>query len=61
MHAILTIAHLTLAEARRRRIVLAALLCALALLVLFSTAVFSPLVMALLKCHSSSVRRFSCS
>jgi ABC-type transport system involved in multi-copper enzyme maturation permease subunit len=40
MHAILTIAHLTLAEARRRRIVLAALLCALALLVLFSTAVF---------------------
>lgn len=40
MHAVLTIAHLTLAEARRRRIVTAALLCALALLMVFTTAVF---------------------
>jgi ABC-type transport system involved in multi-copper enzyme maturation permease subunit len=39
MRAILTIAHLTLAEARRRRIVTAALLCALALLAVFTTAV----------------------
>jgi len=35
---VLTIAHLTLAEARRRRIVLAALLCALAFLAVFGTA-----------------------
>jgi ABC-type transport system involved in multi-copper enzyme maturation permease subunit len=40
MRAVLTIAHLTLAEARRRRIVTAALLCALGLLVVFATAVF---------------------
>jgi Cu-processing system permease protein len=35
---VLTIAHLTLAEARRRRIVLAALICALAFLAVFATA-----------------------
>jgi Cu-processing system permease protein len=37
---VLTIAHLTLAEARRRRIVTAALVCALAFLAVFSTALF---------------------
>jgi ABC-type transport system involved in multi-copper enzyme maturation permease subunit len=37
---ILTIAHLTVAEARRRRIVLAAALCALAFLAFFAAAVF---------------------
>jgi ABC-type transport system involved in multi-copper enzyme maturation permease subunit len=35
---VLTIAHLTLAEARRRRIVLAALICALAFLAVFAVA-----------------------
>src|SRR6185369_7415728 len=40
MRGILTIAHLTLAEARRRRIVTAALFCALAVLAVFTTAVF---------------------
>jgi ABC-type transport system involved in multi-copper enzyme maturation permease subunit len=35
---VLTIAHLTLVEARRRRIVLAALICALAFLAVFATA-----------------------
>lgn len=40
MHNILTIAHLTVAEARRRRIVLAATLCALAFLAFFAAAVF---------------------
>ena len=40
MRAVLTIAHLTLAEARRRRIVTAALLCAVAVLAVFTTAVF---------------------
>jgi ABC-2 type transport system permease protein len=37
---IITIAHLTVSEARRRRIVLAAALCALAFLAFFATAVF---------------------
>jgi len=40
MTGTLTIAHLTLAEARRRRIVTAALLCAAAFLAVFSAAVF---------------------
>jgi ABC-type transport system involved in multi-copper enzyme maturation permease subunit len=40
MRAVLTIAHLTLAEASRRRIVTAALLCAVAVLAVFTTAVF---------------------
>jgi Cu-processing system permease protein len=39
MHAILSIAHLTWIEARRRRIVLAALLCGLAFLLVFAAAV----------------------
>lgn len=37
---IITIAHLTVSEARRRRIVLAAALCALAFLAFYATAVF---------------------
>jgi ABC-type transport system involved in multi-copper enzyme maturation permease subunit len=37
---VLTIAHLTFAEARRRRIVQAAVICALAFLVVFSVALF---------------------
>src|SRR5262245_38332218 len=40
MQAKLTIAHLTLVDARRRRIVTAALLCAGAFLVVFTTALF---------------------
>jgi len=40
MSSVLIIAHLTLAEARRRRIVTAALLCALAVLAVFTTGVF---------------------
>ena len=40
MQSILVIAQLTLAEARRRRIVAAALLCALAVLTVFSTGAF---------------------
>jgi Cu-processing system permease protein len=40
MRNIITIAHLTMAEARRRRIVLAAALCALAFLVFFAAALF---------------------
>jgi ABC-2 type transport system permease protein len=40
MGRILTIAHLTLTDARRRRIVVAALLCAGAFLAVFGTAVF---------------------
>jgi ABC-type transport system involved in multi-copper enzyme maturation permease subunit len=40
MRNIITIAHLTVAEARRRRIVLAAALCALAFLAFFAAAVF---------------------
>src|SRR5262245_48367023 len=40
MHGVVAIAHLTLAEARRRRIVSAALLCAVAVLAVFTTAVF---------------------
>jgi len=40
MRSILTIAHLTLYEARRRRIVLAAILCGAAFLAIFSTALF---------------------
>ena len=40
MRDVLTVAHLTLAEARRRRIVLAGAVCALAFLLVFSVAVF---------------------
>jgi ABC-type transport system involved in multi-copper enzyme maturation permease subunit len=40
MQAVLTIAHLTWLEARRRRIVLAALLCGLAFLLVFATAIY---------------------
>ncbi|MGH9386309.1 MAG: ABC transporter permease [Vicinamibacterales bacterium] len=40
MRNIVTIAHLTMAEARRRRIVLAAALCALAFLAFFAAALF---------------------
>jgi Cu-processing system permease protein len=40
MRNIITVAHLTVAEARRRRIVLAAALCALAFLLLFGAALF---------------------
>jgi Cu-processing system permease protein len=40
MQAILSIAHLTWIEARRRRIVLAALLCGLAFLLVFAAAVY---------------------
>jgi Cu-processing system permease protein len=40
MSAILTMAHLTLREARRRRIATAAVLCAAAFLAVFTTAVF---------------------
>jgi Cu-processing system permease protein len=40
MSSLLTMAHLTLAEARRRRIVTAAVLCAAAFLAVFSTAAF---------------------
>jgi ABC-2 type transport system permease protein len=40
MRNILTVAHLTLAEARRRRIVLAAALCALGFLAFFAAAAF---------------------
>jgi ABC-type transport system involved in multi-copper enzyme maturation permease subunit len=40
MRDILTVAHLTLVEARRRRIVLAGAVCALAFLAVFSVAVF---------------------
>ena len=39
MRNVITVAHLTLAEARRRRIVLAGAVCALAFLVVFSVAV----------------------
>ena len=39
MRDVITMAHLTLIEARRRRIVLAGAVCALAFLVVFSTAV----------------------
>ena len=39
MRDVITIAHLTLVEARRRRIVLAGAVCALAFLVVFSVAV----------------------
>jgi Cu-processing system permease protein len=39
MRNVITIAHLTLVEARRRRIVLAGVVCALAFLALFATAV----------------------
>src|SRR5215831_16184690 len=40
MRDVITIAHLTLVEARRRRIMLAGAVCALAFLVVFSVAVF---------------------
>src|SRR5688572_19309933 len=40
MRNIITLAHLTVAEARRRRVVLAATLCALAFLAFFSAALF---------------------
>lgn len=40
MHSILVVAHLTLTEARRRRIVTAALLCALVVLTVFTVGVF---------------------
>ena len=40
MRDIITVAHLTLVEARRRRIVLAGAVCALAFLLVFSVAVF---------------------
>jgi ABC-type transport system involved in multi-copper enzyme maturation permease subunit len=40
MRDVITIAHLTLVEARRRRIMLAGTVCALAFLVVFSVAVF---------------------
>ena len=40
MRDVITIAHLTLVEARRRRIMLAGALCALAFLLVFSVAVF---------------------
>ena len=40
MRDIITVAHLTLVEARRRRIVLAGAVCALAFLTVFSVAVF---------------------
>src|SRR6185295_1590316 len=40
MNAILTVAQLTWLEARRRRIVLAALLCGVAFLAVFATAVY---------------------
>jgi ABC-type transport system involved in multi-copper enzyme maturation permease subunit len=40
MNAILTIAHLTWLEARRRRIVLAAVICGVAFLAVFGTAVY---------------------
>jgi ABC-type transport system involved in multi-copper enzyme maturation permease subunit len=40
MRNILTIAHLTLAEARRRRILIAAVLCGAAFLAVFATALF---------------------
>ena len=40
MRNVITIAHLTLVEARRRRIVLAGAVCALAFLVVFSVAIF---------------------
>jgi ABC-type transport system involved in multi-copper enzyme maturation permease subunit len=40
MHDALTIAHLTISEARRRKIVMAALVCAAAFLIVFSVAVF---------------------
>lgn len=40
MRNIITVAHLTIAEARRRRIVLAASLCALAFLAFFAAALF---------------------
>lgn len=40
MRNIITVAHLTIAEARRRRIVLAAALCALAFLAFFAAAAF---------------------
>ena len=40
MRNIITLAHLTIAEARRRRIVLAAALCALAFLAFFAAALF---------------------
>ena len=40
IHSIIVIAQLTLAEARRRRIVIAALLCALVLLAVFSTGAY---------------------
>lgn len=39
MHHVITVAHLTLVEARRRRIVLAGAVCALAFLAVFSIAV----------------------
>ena len=39
MRDVMTVAHLTLVEARRRRIVLAGAVCALAFLVVFSVAV----------------------
>ena len=40
MRDVITVAHLTLVEARRRRIVLAGAVCALAFLLVFSVAVF---------------------
>jgi ABC-type transport system involved in multi-copper enzyme maturation permease subunit len=40
MRDVITVAHLTLVEARRRRIVLAGAICALAFLIVFSVAVF---------------------
>ena len=39
MHDVITVAHLTLVEARRRRIVLAGAVCALTFLVVFSVAI----------------------
>ena len=39
MRDVITVAHLTLLEARRRRIVLAGAVCALAFLTVFSVAV----------------------
>ena len=40
MSGVLTIAHLTLHDARRRRVLLAALLCALAFLAVFGAMMF---------------------
>ncbi len=40
MRGILTVAHVTVADARRRRVLMAALLCAVAFLAVFDTALF---------------------